>query len=42
MFVFKRIMFKRFSEKPVYIEDPGFFLNQLFNLCPCATIHLSL
>jgi hypothetical protein len=25
-------MFKRFSEKPVYTEDPGFFLNQLFHL----------
>jgi hypothetical protein len=35
-------MFKRFSGKPVYTEDPGLFLNQLFNLCPCATIHLSL
>jgi hypothetical protein len=28
-------MFKRFSEKPVYTEDPGLFLNQFFNLCPC-------
>jgi hypothetical protein len=33
---------KGFSGKPVYTEDPGLFLNQLFNLCPCATIHLSL
>jgi hypothetical protein len=40
--VFKWIMFKRFNEKPVYTEDPGFFLNQLFNLCSCRTIHLSL
>jgi hypothetical protein len=35
-------MFKRFSEKPVYTENPGLFLNQFFNLCPCTTIHLSL
>jgi hypothetical protein len=35
-------MFKRFSGKPVYTEDPGLFLNQSFNLYPCATIHLSL
>jgi hypothetical protein len=35
-------MFKRFSEKPVYTEDPGLFLNQVFNLCPYATIHVSL
>jgi hypothetical protein len=35
-------MFKRYYEKPVYTEDPGLFLNQFFNLCPCATIHLSL
>jgi hypothetical protein len=35
-------MLKRFYEKPVYTEDPGLFLNQVFNLCPCATIHLSL
>jgi hypothetical protein len=35
-------MFKRFSGKPVYTEDPGLFLNQLFNLYPYATIHLSL
>jgi hypothetical protein len=33
---------KGFSGKPVYTEDPGLFLNQLFNLCLCATIHLSL
>jgi hypothetical protein len=35
-------MFKRFSGKPVYTEDHGLFLNQSFNLYPCATIHLSL
>jgi hypothetical protein len=35
-------MLKRFSWKPVYTEDPGLFLNQFFNLYPCATIHLSL
>jgi hypothetical protein len=35
-------MFKRFSGKPVYTEDLGLFLNQSFNLYPCATIHLSL
>jgi hypothetical protein len=35
-------MFKRFSGKPVYTEDPGLFLDQLFNLYPCATIHLGL
>jgi hypothetical protein len=35
-------MFKRFSGKLVFTEDPGLFLNQLFNLYPCATIHLSL
>jgi hypothetical protein len=35
-------MFKRFYEKLVYTEDPGLFLNQFFNLCPCGTIHLSL
>jgi hypothetical protein len=41
LFTFKWIMFKRFYEKPVYIEDPRLFLNKLFNLCPCVTIHLS-
>jgi hypothetical protein len=35
-------MFKRFSRKPVFTEDPGLFLNQLFHLYPYATIHLSL
>jgi hypothetical protein len=35
-------MFKRSSGKPVYTEDPGLFLNHLFNLYPCATIHLNL
>jgi hypothetical protein len=35
-------MFKRFSGKPVYTEDPGLFWNQLINLYPCATIHLGL
>jgi hypothetical protein len=34
-------MLKRFSGKPVYTEDPGLFLNQSFNLYPCATVHLS-
>jgi hypothetical protein len=34
-------MSKRFSGKPVYTEDLGIFLNQFFNLYPCATIHLS-
>jgi hypothetical protein len=42
LFVFKWEMFKRFSGKPVYTEDPGLFLKQSFNLYPCATIHLSL
>jgi hypothetical protein len=41
MFVFNLEMFKRFSGKPVYTEDLGLFLNQFFNLYPCATIHLS-
>jgi hypothetical protein len=31
-----------FYEKLVYIEAPGLFLNQFFNLCPSGTIHLSL
>jgi hypothetical protein len=35
-------MFKKFSEKPVYTEDPGPLLKQTFNLYPCATIHLGL
>jgi hypothetical protein len=30
-----------FPGKPVYTEDPGFFLNHFFNLCPYATIPLS-
>jgi hypothetical protein len=34
-------MLKRFSGKPVYTEDPRLFLNQSFNLYPCATVHLS-
>jgi hypothetical protein len=35
-------MFKRFYEKQVYTETPVLFLNQVFNLCPCGTIHMSL
>jgi hypothetical protein len=35
-------MFKRFYEKPVYTETLVLFLNQVFNLCPCGTIHMSL
>jgi hypothetical protein len=42
LFVLKLEILKRFSGKPIYTEDPGLFLNQSFNLYPCATIHLSL
>jgi hypothetical protein len=34
-------MFKRFYEKPVYTETLGLFLNQVFNLYPCGTVHMS-